>query len=74
MPSFFKQTFSRWLTGLVLICLTVQLVAADSSRIDPTGAPGKLVIGGGGNLPPLGPEHAYLSLAACGIRACRNPA
>ncbi len=53
MPSFFKQTFSRWLTGLVLICLTVQLVAADSSRIDPTGAPGKLVIGGGGNLPPV---------------------
>jgi cyanophycinase len=48
-----KQTFSRCATGLFLVCLTVQLAAADSAHIDPTGAPGKLVIGGGGSLPPV---------------------
>ena len=53
MSLILKQTFSRCATGLLLVCLTVQLVAADSSRIDPTGAPGKLIIGGGGNLPPV---------------------
>jgi cyanophycinase len=53
MSSILKETFNRCATGLLLVCLTVQLVVADSSHIDPTGAPGKLVIGGGGNLPPV---------------------
>ncbi|HIA61544.1 MAG TPA: hypothetical protein EYN93_01400, partial [Planctomycetaceae bacterium] len=52
MSSILKQTFSRCATALLLVCLTVQLTAADSSHIDPTGALGKLVIGGGGSLPP----------------------
>jgi cyanophycinase len=53
MLSILKQTFSRCATGLLLVCLTVQLAAEDSAHIDPTGAPGKLVIGGGGSLPPV---------------------
>jgi cyanophycinase len=53
MLSILKQTFSCCATSFLLVCLTVQLAAEDSAHIDPTGTPGKLVIGGGGILPPV---------------------
>jgi cyanophycinase len=53
MSSILKQTFRCYVTSFLLVCLTVQLAATDSAHIDPTGAPGKLVIGGGGILPPV---------------------
>ena len=52
MSSILKQTFSRYATTLLLVFLTVQFATADSPHLDPAGAPGKLVIGGGGSLPP----------------------